>query len=205
MYGPLLILLLVILIVLLVSSWSPSPTPGAPSMVESLWAAFRRSLGDEESHWPRSREYITGNIPRSWPIRSVLVMANEELQAMHQTLASAKAVNVPDHIIRSYDENMKQAGRLLNRNSDRIVQAARTGPVSPQLEEALNRKQQSLQRLLDALQTARGSLAAVIVTGLEDQRDLDRLARSLQAWSEALGDVSVDTLTAGLPSSVHEA
>lgn len=204
MYGHLLILLLIILIVLLVSR-APSAVPGSPSMMESLWGAFRRSLGDDESHWPRSREYITGNIPRSWPIRSVLVMANDELQAMHQTLASARAVNVPDHIIRSYDENMRQAGRLLNRNSDRIVQAARTGPVSPQLEEALNRKQQSLQRLLDALQTARGSLAAVIVTGLEDQRDLDRLARSLQAWSEALGDVSIDSVGAGLPSSVHEA
>jgi len=205
MYGPLLILLLVILIVVLVSRMQDAP-PGSPSLWSSLWSSFRSSLGDDDAHWPRSREYITANIPRSWPIRTVLVMANEELRAMHQTLASARAVNVPDHIIRSYDENMKQAGRLLNRNSDRIVQAARTGPVSPQLEEALNRKQQSLQRLLDALQTARGSLAAVIVTGLEDQRDLDRLARSLQAWSEALGDVSTtDPVGAGLPPTVHEA
>lgn len=199
MNGPLLLtFLLIVLIVLLISKVQSAP-PGTPWSWEYIWHFIKTGSGESAAHLPRSSEYITENIPPSWPIRTVLVMANEELQAMQQTLISAQAVQLPHDIIRSYDDNMRQAGRLLNRNSDRIVQAAQTGPVSPQLGEALNRKQQSLQHLLEALQTARGSLAAVIVTGLEDQRDLDRVARSLQAWSEALSEVSLDTAT-GHPS-----
>lgn len=200
MTGPLLLtLLLIVLIVLLVSKLQSAP-PGTPWSLDSL----RKAFGESDTPWPRSSEYFREHIPKSWPIRNVLILANDELRAMQQTLVSAQAVKLPHDIIRSYDDNMKQAGRLLSRNSIRIVQAARTGPVSPQLEEALNRKQQSLQHLLEALQTARGSLAAVIVTGLEDQRDLDRVTHSLQAWSEALNEVSMDT-GGRLPSSVHEA
>jgi hypothetical protein len=178
--------------------------PGSPWSWDAIRNSWRALLGLPEPWRPRPAEYFTDNIPKTWPIRSILTRASEELQAMRTALVSAQAVHLPEHIIHSYDANMKQAGRLLNRNGDRIVQAARTGPVSPQLEEALNRKQQSLQRLLEALQLARGSLAAVIVTGLEDQRDLDRVTISLQAWSEAISDVSADTAGVRLSSSVHE-
>lgn len=182
-----------------------SAPPGSPWSWEMLRDAVRTGFGATESPLPRSVDYFAANIPKSWPIRAVLITASEELQAMRQTLVSAQAVRLPDAIIRSYDENMRQAGQLLNRNGDRIVQAARSGPVSPQLQEALSRKQRSLQRLLDGLQLARGSLAAVIVTGLEDQRDLDRVTSSLESWSEALSEVSSDTARERLPSTANEA
>jgi hypothetical protein len=188
---PVLLTLLIVAVVLLV--WLvPEAAPPPPSQ-RSLRRAIKRHLfSDAADHRPRPREYLTGNLPRSWPIRAVLVQANDELIAMRETLASARAVGVPDHIIGAYDANMRQAGIVLNRNSDRIIHASRSGPVSPQLAEALTRKQRGLEHLLDALSTARGSLAALIVTGLDDQGDLDRVARSLQAWSEALGEVAAD-------------
>ncbi len=175
-----------------------SAPPGTPWSREALWHAVRTGFRETEYPWPRPASYFTENIPSNWPIRSFLLVANEELAAMRRTLQSAQAVRLPADIIRSYDGNMRQAGRLLNRNADRVVEAARAGAASPQLEEALIRKQHSLERLVDALQEARGSLAALIVTGLEDQRDLDQVAHSLQAWSEALREVSVDTARAEL-------
>lgn len=170
-----------------------SAPPGTPWSREAIWHSIRSGFRETEYPWPRPASYFTENIPKTWPIRSFLLVANEELAAMRRTLQSAQAVHLPADIIRSYDGNMRQAGRLLNRNADRVVEAARAGATSPQLEEALIRKQHSLERLVDALQEARGSLAALIVTGLEDQRDLDQVARSLQAWSEALREVSADT------------
>lgn len=182
-----------------------SAPPGSPWSWEMIRSTWRSLLGLPESAQPRAVDYYTTGIPKTWPIRTTLIVASEELRAMRQALASAHAVRLPDDIIRSYAENMNQAGQLLNRNGDRIVQAARTGPLTPQLEEALTRKQRSLNRLLEALQVSRGSLAAVIVTGLEDQRDLDRITTSLQAWSEALTEVSADTARNGIASSVNEA
>ncbi len=192
MSGMLLLIILIVVVVLLV--WLAPSAPADPPSQRSLRASIhRRFFGERYDHRPRPREYLTGNLPASWPIRAVLVSANDEMIAMGDTLAAARDVGVPEEIIRSYEGNMKQAGILLNRNSDRIIHARRSGPASPQLAEALTRKQHSLQHLLDALEQARGSLAALIVTGLDDQRDLDRVARSLQAWSEALGDVSVES------------
>lgn len=170
-----------------------SAPPGTPWSREALWHSVRTGFRETEYPWPRPAEYFTENIPKHWPIRGFLLAANEELAAMRRTLQSAQAVHLPGDIIRSYDANMRQAGRLLNRNADRVVQAARAGAATPQLEEALARRQQSLGRLVEALREARGSLAALIVTGLEDQRDLDQVARSLQAWSEALREVSADS------------
>lgn len=199
MSGLMLLTVLITIVVLLV--WLAPTAPPDPPSRRSLRASVKRRLfGERADYRPRPREYLTGNLPASWPIRAVLVRANEELIAMQGTLAAARAVGVPEEIIRSYEANMRQAGILLNRNSDRIVHARRSGPVSPPLAEALTRKQHSLQHLLDALERARGSLAALIVTGLDDQRDLDRVARSLQAWSEALGTVSADA--AGDPLAV---
>ncbi|HEV2128701.1 MAG TPA: hypothetical protein VGR22_08795 [Thermomicrobiales bacterium] len=175
-----------------------SAPPGTPWSREAIWHSIRSGFRETEYPWPRPASYFTENIPKTWPIRSFLLVANEELAAMRRTLQSAQAVHLPADIIRSYDGNMRQAGRLLNRNADRVVEAARAGATSPQLEEALIRKQHSLERLVDALQEARGSLAALIVTGLEDQRDLDQVAHSLQAWSEALREVSADTAHADL-------
>jgi hypothetical protein len=198
MTGPLLLSLLLIIVIVVLVTRVPSEPP-TPRAARSFLGAIRsRLFGDGGDYRPRPRAYLTGNLPKSWPIRNVLVQANDEMLAMQQTLVSARAVGVPAEIIRSYEANMKQAGLLLNRNSDRVIHASRTGPVSLPLAEALTRKQRSLQHLLDALQMARGSLAAVIVTGLDDQRDLDRVARSLQAWSEALGAVSSET-AADLP------
>lgn len=192
MSGLMLLVFLLAIVVLLV--WlAPSAPPDPPSQRSLRATLHRRLFGERYDHRPRPREYLTGNLPASWPIRSVLVQANDELIAMRDTLAAARDVGVPDPIIQSYETNMRQAGILLNRNSDRVIHARRSGPVSPQLAEALTRKQRSLQQLLDALELARGSLAALIVTGLDDQRDLDRVARSLQAWSEALGTVSAES------------
>lgn len=191
----LVLLTVLITIVVLVVWLAPTAPPDPPSQRSLRATVQRRLFGERADYRPRPREYLTGNLPASWPIRAVLVQANDELIAMQGTLASARAVGVPEEIIRTYEANMKQAGILLNRNSDRIVHARRSGPVSPPLAEALTRKQHSLQHLLDALASARGSLAALIVTGLDDQRDLDRVARSLQAWSEALGTVSADAAT----------
>jgi hypothetical protein len=191
MSGLMLLAILLVIVVLLV--WlAPTAPPDPPSQRSLRAIIHRRLFGERFDHRPRPREYLTGNLPASWPIRAVLVRANDEMIAMQGTLAAARDVGVPEDIIRSYETNMKQAGVLLNRNSDRIIHARRSGPVSPPLAEALTRKQHSLQHLLDALESARGSLAALIVTGLDDQRDLDRVARSLQAWSEALGTVSAD-------------
>ncbi len=191
MSGPVLLAILIVIVVLLV--WLVPSAPPEPPSQRSLRAIVQRRLfGERYDHRPRPREYLTGNLPAAWPIRAVLVNANDELIAMQHTLAAARDVGVPETIIRSYEGNMRQAGILLNRNSDRIIHARRSGPVSPLLAEALDRKQHSLQQFLVALERARGSLAALIVTGLDDQRDLDRVARSLQAWSEALGDVSAD-------------
>lgn len=191
MSGMLLLTILLVVVVLLV--WLVPSPPADPPSQRSLRAIIRRRLfGERYDHRPRPREYLTGNLPASWPIRAVLVSANDEMIAMADTLSAARDVGVPEEIIRSYEKNMKHAGTLLNRNSDRIIHARRGGPVSPQLADALARKQHSLQHLLDALEQARGSLAALIVTGLDDQRELDRVARSLQAWSEALGDVSAE-------------
>jgi hypothetical protein len=191
MSGPVLLAILLVIVVLLV--WlAPTAPPDPPSQRSLRAFIHRRLFGERYDHRPRPREYLTGNLPASWPIRAVLVRANDELIAMQDTLAAARDVGVPDTIIRSYETNMRQAGTLLNRNSDRIIHARRSGPVSPPLAEALTRKQHSLQHLLDALERARGSLAALIVTGLDDQRDLDRVARSLQAWSEALGHASAE-------------
>jgi hypothetical protein len=205
MDGSLLLTLVLLFTLVFVVARVQSAPPGSPWSRDELWNAIRTALGAPEAPRPRPAEYFTTNIPKTWPIRGILVAASDELQAMRQALVSARAVRLPAHIIRSYDENMRQACLLLNRNGDRIVQAARTGPVSPQLHEALMRKQHSLQRLLEALQLARGSLAAVIVTGLEDQRDLDRVTNSLEAWSEALIEVSAETSAPSLPPSVHEA
>ena len=176
--------------------------PGTPWSREALWHSIRTGFRETEYPWPRPDWYFTESIPASWPIRGFLLAANEELAAMRRTLAAAEAVRLPNEIIRSYDANMRQAGRLLNRNADRIVQAAKAGASSPQLEEALARRQQSLGRLVDALQEARGSLAALVVTGLEDQRDLDNVARSLQAWSDALREVSADSAPSALRAGI---
>jgi hypothetical protein len=191
MSGPVLLAILLVIVVLVI--WLAPTAPPDPPSQRSLRAAIQRRLfGERYDHRPRPREYLTGNLPASWPIRAVLVQANDEMLAMRETLAAARDVGVPDAIIRSYEANARQAGILLNRNSDRIIHARRSGPISPPLAEALTRKQRSLQHLLDALELARGSLAALIVTGLDDQRDLDRVVNSLQAWSEALGDVSAE-------------
>jgi hypothetical protein len=193
MDGSLLLILLSLGIVVGAVTKVQSAPPGTPWSREAIWHTVRTGFRETEYPWPRPDHYFTESIPKGWPIRAFLLLANEEMAAMRRTLAAAQAVHLPPEIIRSYDANMRQAGRLLNRNADRVVQAARAGASSPQLEEALARKQQGLQRLVAALQEARGSLAAVVVTGLEDQRDLDQVARSLQAWSEALREVSTDT------------
>ncbi len=192
MDGSLLITLLSLAIVVGAAVKVQSAAPGSPWSREGVWHTIRTGFRETEYPWPRPAAYFTENIPKSWPIRNFLLLANDEMEAMRRTLASAQAVHLPQEIIHSYDTNMRMAGRLLNRNADRIVQVARAGASSQQLEEALTRKQNSLKRLVEAVHEARGSLAALIVTGLEDQRDMDQVARSLQAWSEALREVSVD-------------
>lgn len=182
-----------------------SAPPGTPWSREAIWHSLRTGLRETEYPWPRPAGYFTESIPRSWPILPFLLLANEEMAAMRRTLDAARAVHVPSDIIRSYDANMRHAGRLLNRTGDRVVQVARAGASSPRLEEALARRQRGLERLVDALREARGSLAAVVVTGMEDQRDLDQVARSLQAWSEALREVSADAAPGRLPPSIHGA
>ncbi len=204
MDSSLLLTMLILAALFVITTKIQSADPGTPWSWESILHAIRTGFGATESPSPRSPDYYAANLPDSWPIRTSLITASEELQAMRRTLTSAHAVRLPGHLIHSYDQNMKQAARLLNRNGERVVQAARTGPVSPQLDEALTRKQRGIERLLEALQLARGSLAAVIVTGLEDQRDLDRVTVSLEAWSEALSEISTDTARDRLPTSIGD-
>lgn len=81
MSGMLLLIILIVVVVLLV--WLAPSAPADPPSHRSLRASIqRRFFGERYDYRPRPREYLTGNLPASWPIRAVLVSANNEMSTL---------------------------------------------------------------------------------------------------------------------------
>lgn len=159
--------------------WSRHRPPAPPRLPDPPAA----SRGDA------SAAAIRAAVPASQPIRATLLELTVELQAFEETIKRARQQRLPSDLIDRFQRRQREAQRLGQQSVERVGAVTRgfervTPP--PQLTETLARQQEKLARLILATRSARGALASVIVTGIGDQREVERATQSLGALSAAM-------------------